>query len=536
MKLIKQLLRNKIQSGIINENFFEKQEIPLDELIECVKDLLTNLRFAVGEKHKLEFFKNRLIDALSELKGQSANKKKILSKVSELESDFDKSILKDLKINDFLIKLFKSKNTGKLIDDYIDSIDDVVKTTYETYKENIRKNKNYDTINSVNDNTKKISYKKFLKKKYLLQIELLKLQEWAVENNKKILVLFEGRDAAGKGSNIETFSEFLNPKHFRIETFGIPTEDEKKNWFKRYKKVLPKEGEIVLFDRSWYNRAVIEPAMGYCTKKQYEEFMDTVNKFEQDLIEKDGYIVIKLWFNITKDKQKLRFELRKRDPLRYWKFSKNDEKMVAHWDKLTPYIDKMLAQTNTYHSPWIMIDSDDKLNGILDAIKQTLVRIPYEGKDSDLATFDKDPMKVIFLDIHGVIITKISYLENGDKHCDKGWDKEAVNNLNKLTNKTGAKIVVISSCKNNMDFEELKTMLKKAGVTGEVVGKTVSIDKHLRGEQIQHWLDYHDVTNFIVLDDTEYDTKEFFPDKLIQPKEKVGFTESELKEAIKKLN
>jgi hypothetical protein len=183
-----------------------------------------------------------------------------------------------------------------------------------------------------------------------------------------------------------------------------------------------------------------------------------------------------------------------------------------------------------------MIDSDDKLNGILDAIKQTLVRIPYEGKDSDLATFDKDPMKVIFLDVHGVIITKISYLENGDKHCDKGWDKEAVNNLNKLTNKTGAKIVVISSCKNNMDFEELKTMLKKAGVTGEVVGKTVSIDKHLRGEQIQHWLDYHDVTNFIVLDDTEYDTKEFFPDKLIQPKEKVGFTESELKEAIKKLN
>ena len=133
-----------------------------------------------------------------------------------------------------------------------------------------------------------------MKEKYLLQIELLKLQDLAMANDKKVHIVFEGRDAAGKGSNIEAVTEFLNPKGFRVETFGIPTEVEKKNWFNRYNKVLPKKGEIVLFDRSWYNRAVIEPAMGYCTKTQYNEFMNTVGQYEENLIKKQDIILIKI--------------------------------------------------------------------------------------------------------------------------------------------------------------------------------------------------------------------------------------------------
>ena len=235
-----------------------------------------------------------------------------------------------------------------------------------------------------------------MRKKYLLQIELLKLQEWVVSNKKKLLIVFEGRDAAGKGSNIGTFSEFLNPKHLRIETFGVPTAEEKKDWFKRYKKVLPEEGEIVLFDRSWYNRAVIEPAMKYCTKAQYDEFMDEVNPFEENLLIKNDVILIKLWFDITKDKQHFRFELRKRDPLKYWKFSENDAGMVENWDKLTPYIDKMLEYTNTTHSPWYVVDSDDKFGGILTAMELTIDRIHYDGKDERFITRDDKPTKVIF--------------------------------------------------------------------------------------------------------------------------------------------
>ena len=210
----------------------------------------------------------------------------------------------------------------------------------------------------------------FHSKIFELQIELLKLQEWVVENKKKVLIIFEGRDAAGKSANIEAFTDNLNPKHYRVETFDIPTEDEKKNWFKRYIKVLPKEGEIVFFDRSWYNRGIIEPAMGYCTPEQYEEFMDDVNDFEEWVLH-HGIQVFKFWLDIEKSKQIARFEMRKRDPLKYWKFSDNDHKILKKWDKLSPYIERVLNETNQ-HVPWKKINSDDKLNGILESIQIVL--------------------------------------------------------------------------------------------------------------------------------------------------------------------
>ena len=147
------------------------------------------------------------------------------------------------------------------------------------YNNKINTDKEYDVFNIMKGNKDAITPKEFHQKIYELQIELLKLQEWVTETGKRVLVIFEGRDAAGKSANIESFTENLNPKHFRVETFDIPTEEEKKDWFKRYIKVLPKEGEIVFFDRSWYNRGIIEPAMGYCTPEEYEEFMADVNDF-----------------------------------------------------------------------------------------------------------------------------------------------------------------------------------------------------------------------------------------------------------------
>lgn len=534
MSLIQQLLREKLNEKFLNESFFEKMETPFDDVIECVKNIFFNLRTSIGEKHKLEFFSDRLATALTEYKDSSKKPKKILDKISDLESEFDNSLLKILKIKPLLLKINNGGNKAKLIDSYLEELHDNVKAIFSKYKDKIKADKTYESITAVNDDIDKLTLKKFLKEKYFLQIELLKLQEWASNNDKKILILFEGRDAAGKGSNIETFSEFLNPKNLRVETFGVPTEDEKKDWFKRYTKVLPKAGEIVLFDRSWYNRAVIEPAMDYCTTKQYNDFMDSVGEYEENLINKKDIILIKIWLNVTKTKQKLRFELRKRDPLRYWKYSENDSKMLNKWNKLTPYIDKMLDKTNTVKSPWEIIESDDKLNGILESLRRVLNLISYEGKDVSAIHGKKKGDDIIFLDFHGVLITKWHKLDNGNLDCNKGWDKTAVNNLNKITDKTGAKLVVISYCKNEMTFDELKDNLKRAGVTGDIIGKTINIDRHLRIEQVNDYIKNHKVEKFIVLDDKDYDyaDNEEIKSVWIQPKHHIGLTEKELNLAL----
>jgi polyphosphate kinase 2 len=532
MTLIKQLLREELNERFLSENFFEKMDTPLEDVVECVKNLMFNLRHAIGESYKLKFFKNRLTSSLTEFKSSGKINKKVLKAISELDEEFDSELIKILGINKLFLKLYNGGNIDKVIDTYLDELDCVVDDVYDKFKEKIKADKAYDSVNKASDKLDRITYKKFIKEKYFLQIELLKVQEWAVANDKKILILFEGRDAAGKGSNIETFSEFLNPKNFRIETFGIPTEDEKKNWFKRYDKVLPKKGEMVFFDRSWYNRAVVEPAMEYCTEKQYKEFMDTVGEYEEKLM-KDGTILIKIWLNLTKGNQKHRFELRKRDPLRYWKFSENDSKMLNKWDKLTPYIDKMLDKTNFIKSPWEVIQSDDKLKGILGSLRRVLDIVSYDGKDIEVLSSKKGD-NVVFLDLHGVVITDWTKMEDGKLDCNKGWNKEAVKNLNKITDEGNAKIVVISACKNEVKFDELKDWLKTAGVTGEVIGKTIDIDKHLRIEQVNNWLANHKVKSFLILDDKPYDysKNEQIEASWIQPKHHVGLTTKDVQTAL----
>jgi len=214
-----------------------------------------------------------------------------------------------------------------------------------------------------------------LKKK---QEELIKLQNWAIQHNKKIVVIFEGRDAAGKGGAIRRITEYINPRQYRIVALNVPTQDEKLQWFfQRYINQLPKPGEIVFFDRSWYNRAVVEPVNGFCTPKEYNTFMSQVNEFEKMLIESDTYL-IKLYFSITKEEQKKRFEEIKDSPLKRWKITPVDLKAQELWDEYTAYKDKMFNNTNDDLTPWKIINANDKYDARLKAVTHILDQIPYK--------------------------------------------------------------------------------------------------------------------------------------------------------------
>ncbi|QXP68442.1 polyphosphate kinase 2 [Polaribacter sp. AHE13PA] len=216
----------------------------------------------------------------------------------------------------------------------------------------------------------------------LLQIELVKLQRWISNNNKRVAIIFEGRDAAGKGGNIRRFMEHLNPRSSRLVALNKPTEIEKGQWyFQRYIKELPNPGEIVFFDRSWYNRAVVEPVMGFCSDQQYKEFLVQVPEFEHMMYE-DGVIIIKFWLSISKDEQLKRFEGRKENPLKRWKFSPVDKQGQILWDRYTHYKGEMFSKTHTSYSPWMMIKTNDKKVARLEAIRHVLSQFDYEDKEA----------------------------------------------------------------------------------------------------------------------------------------------------------
>ena len=219
----------------------------------------------------------------------------------------------------------------------------------------------------------------YRKEKRRLQIELLKLQEWTIDTNQRIAILLEGRDAAGKGSTIQRFIENLMPKATKIVELGVPNKKQEKNWFKTWEKRLPKKGTITFFDRSWYSRALIQPAMGYCSENQYKYFMKKVNNWENTLIEK-GLKLIKIYLSISKENQKLRFQFRKDHDLKYWKLSTNDWKAHKNWQLLTDYKEQMFEQTSTKTAPWVVINSDNKMIARLNAIRYVLSDIEYPNR------------------------------------------------------------------------------------------------------------------------------------------------------------
>ena len=224
-----------------------------------------------------------------------------------------------------------------------------------------------------------IPKKVFNKELYELQVELLKLQEWLKETGKTVIIVFEGRDSAGKGSTIKKFVENLNPRYYNVIALGVPTPEDRKNWWDRYRKQI-RPGMINLFDRSWYNRGLIEPVMGYGSPEEYEDFMENVAEFEGDLV-KEGDFLFKLWFSIDKDTQKRRFDIRQKSPLKYWKYSPNDSKMQDLWDRFTEFKEKLFDKTSTVNHPWVIIDAEDKRVSGLNAIRYILQNIPYEGKN-----------------------------------------------------------------------------------------------------------------------------------------------------------
>ncbi len=222
----------------------------------------------------------------------------------------------------------------------------------------------------------------FKKELYELQVELLKLQEWLKKTGKTVIIVFEGRDSAGKGTTIKKFTENLNPRFFNIIALGVPTPEDRKNWWERYRSQI-KPGMINLFDRSWYNRGLIEPVMGYGSPEEYEDFMENVSDFEQDLV-KEGDYLFKLWFSIEKETQKRRFDIRQQSPLKYWKYSPNDAQMQDLWDRFTEFKEKLFDKTSTLNNPWVIIDAEDKRISGLNAIRYVLQNIPYEGKNEEV--------------------------------------------------------------------------------------------------------------------------------------------------------
>jgi len=228
-----------------------------------------------------------------------------------------------------------------------------------------------------------MSRKNYEAQKYALQVELLKLQAWVKETGQRVVILFEGRDAAGKGGTIKRFMEHLNPRGARVVALEKPTEAERGQWyFQRYVQHLPTAGEIVMFDRSWYNRAGVERVMGFCSQPEYEEFMRQAPQFERQL-SRSGVHLIKFWFSVSRSEQRRRFKERQNHPLKQWKLSPIDLASLDKWDDYTKAKEAMFFETDTADAPWTVIKSDCKKRARLNAMRYVLHKLPYDNKNTD---------------------------------------------------------------------------------------------------------------------------------------------------------
>ena len=261
----------------------------------------------------------------------------------------------------------------------------------------------------------KIRRKFYERQKKELQIELLKVQEWVKVNGRKIVILFEGRDAAGKGGTIKRFTEHLNPRGARVVALDKPTERERSQWyFQRYVRHLPSAGEIVFFDRSWYNRAGVERVMGFCTPNEYLEFMRQAPEFERMLV-RSGIILFKYWFSVTSDEQIRRFESRETEALKKWKISPIDRQSLKMWDDYTDAKEAMFFYTDTADAPWTIVKSDDKKRARLGCMRHFLSQLPYPARDK-VRIGSPDPLIV---GSSGDVIANDDHLFDKTAHPDR---------------------------------------------------------------------------------------------------------------------
>ncbi len=229
----------------------------------------------------------------------------------------------------------------------------------------------------------KISKKKYYEEMEKLQVELVKLQEWIKQKGLRVVVLFEGRDAAGKGGVIKRITQSLNPRIVRVVALGTPTERQKTQWwFQRYVAQLPAAGEMVLFDRSWYNKALVEPVMGFCSESEYQEFLRSCPQFERMLV-RSGIILIKYWFSVSDEEQERRFRVRNNDPVKRWKLSPMDLESRRRWLEYSIAKDRMFAATDLKQAPWYVVNADIKRHARLNCIYHLLSMVPYEDMTID---------------------------------------------------------------------------------------------------------------------------------------------------------
>lgn len=237
----------------------------------------------------------------------------------------------------------------------------------------------------------RLSLKRYYREKHALQIELVKLQNWVKDNGKRLVVVFEGRDAAGKGSTIKRFMEHLNPRVARVVALAKPTEEERGQWyFQRYVDHLPTAGEIVFFDRSWYNRTGVERVMGFCTQAEYDEFVEQAPMFERMLV-RSGIQMIKFYLSVSREEQARRFEERRLNPLKHWKLSPIDQQAQQRWDDYTEAKEDTFRRTDIPEAPWVVVKTEDKMRARLEAMRYLLSQFDYDDKDPDVAV-GPDPL------------------------------------------------------------------------------------------------------------------------------------------------
>jgi len=231
---------------------------------------------------------------------------------------------------------------------------------------------------------KKLKRSKYEEELETLQIELVKVQEWVRQTDQRIVVVFEGRDAAGKGGSIKRLTEYTNPRHVRVVALSKPSDVEQGQWyFQRYAAQLPTQEEIVLFDRSWYNRAGVEPVMGFCTPEQADKFLNDAPRFEK-MVQDSGTLLFKFWLNVGREMQLKRFHDRRHSPLKYWKLSPIDLKSLDLWDAYTDARNRMMEATHTKHAPLVVIRYNDKRRGRLNMLRYLLANLDYPGKDASV--------------------------------------------------------------------------------------------------------------------------------------------------------
>ncbi|RBQ29462.1 polyphosphate kinase 2 [Aliarcobacter vitoriensis] len=327
-----------------------------------------------GKKYiaRFQYDKKRYVKVL----GYTIRDNITLNKAIELIENFKNSVMKDTKLPAKTASKVLKEVPKKPVNNRLEELQDenkYLKSLLGDYKKLDKE--------VLNEGVQKIYDLQSLKP---YQIELIKLQDWLEKVNKRMIIIFEGRDASGKGGAIRRITRYMNNKHYRVVALGKPTETQKNQWFlQRYITHFPTGGEIVLFDRSWYNRAMVEPIFGFCTAEEHEIFMEDIVNFEQDLV-RQGMILIKLYFSVSKEEQKRRFDRRINDPLRQWKFSEVDMQAQDLWDEFSEKKYEMLRRTTSRSAPWHIIRSDDKHLARLEAMKIILNSVDYDGRNYSL--------------------------------------------------------------------------------------------------------------------------------------------------------